>query len=229
MIYLLYLNEEILESYGEISVLRLSLFVLIYQLYISEKINKISYKKLEEKLLSFPFTIDNFNDYEFKSELIDIGIKIEIVDYIKNDKEILNKIKKHVDERFDNLEEILNKDVRITATIPGENAFKHRLGTMYYEDWKLVNENNYIQLAEELHQHIAERIVKLITLFNERIKFKDVSYENANSLSYQLWSANAVNYDLPKNSKIPGDYQAQEMKLQDDGVYGIITTPKYGY
>ena len=100
---------------------------------------------------------------------------------------------------------------------------------MYVEDWKLINLNNYKDLAEEMHQYISERIVSLVEVFNERIKFKDIAYENASSLSYQLWSANAVNYDLPKGTKIPGDYQAQEVKIQSDGIYGIIVTPRYGF
>lgn len=229
MVFLLYFNSQILESYGSLEVLRLALLVLIYKLYSSEKINKISYKNLEKKLTQNPFTVENFNNQELKEELIDIEIKIEIIDFIEDDRKVLQKITHHIKERFDNLEEILSKDVRITATVPGVNAFKHRLGTMYIEDWKLINLNNYKDLAEEMHQYIAERIVKLVEVYNERIKFKDIAYENASSLSYQLWSANAVNYDLPKGTKIPGDYQAQEVKIQDDGIYGIIVTPRYGF
>lgn len=229
MIFLLYLNEEILECYGQVDILRLSLLILIYKLYISQKINKISYKKLEEKLEENPFTLDNFNDHQLKEELIDIGIKIEISEIINNDKEVLKKILKHIENSFDQLEEILSKDIRIIATIPGENAFKHRLGTMYVEDWKLINFNNYKQLAEEMHQYIAERIINLISVFDDRIKFGDVLYQNASELNYQLWSANIINYNTQPGDKIYGDYQAQEMKIQTPGSFPIIVTPRYGY
>ena len=66
MVFLLYFNSEILESYGSVEVLRLALLVLIYKLYSSEKINKISYKNLEKKLSENPFSVENFNNQEFQ-------------------------------------------------------------------------------------------------------------------------------------------------------------------
>ena len=226
MIYLLYLNEEIIHGYGTVEILRLNLLILISKLLFANKINKIAYKKLEKYLLEIPFSFDNA---DFKSELIDMGFKIETIGYEHNAKSVLEKIKKDITERLDQLEEILAKDVRITATFPGENAFKHRLGTMYVEDWKLIDEKNYKQLAEDMHRHIAERLVELVDVFKDRIKFGDVMYQNANSLSYQIWSANQVNYDLKEGTEIPGDYQAKEMKIQVPGVFGLVVTPRYGY
>ena len=226
MIYLLYLNEEIIHGYGTAETLRLNLLILISKLLFSNKLNKIAYKKLEKHLLETPFS---FNNADLKSELVDMGVKVETVEYEHDAKSILDKINKDITDRLDHLEEILSKDIRITATFPGENAFKHRLGTMYVEDWKLIDEKNYKQLAEDMHQHIAERLVELVNVFRERIKFEDVMYQNANSLSYQVWSANQVNYDLKEGTKIPGDYQAKEMKIQVSGVYGLVVTPRYGY
>ena len=181
---------------------------------------------MEKHLLETPFSFDNA---DFKNELVDMGVKIETVKYEHNANSILEKINKDITDRLDHLEEILAKDVRITATFPGENAFKHRLGTMYVEDWKLIDEKNYKQLAEAMHTHIAERLVELVDVFKERIKFGDVIYQDANSLSYQVWSANQVNYDLKEGTEIPGDYQAQEMKIQVPGVFGLVVTPRYGY
>ena len=230
MIFLLYHNEKLLQGYGNAEILRLSLLILIYRLHISEKINKINYKNLEKLLTNNPFSIENFEDYQLKTELDDIAIKIEVVDFVNDEQVILNKILDKIKFRFDELEEILAKDVRVKATFPGENSFKHRLGTMYKEDWKLISLNNYDKLASKMHQFITEKISNLLEIFGkDRIIFADVDYQNANSLNYQVWSANAINYNLPKGTKIPGDYQALEMKKQDDGVFGIITTPRYGY
>lgn len=229
MLFLLYLNEEIIGGYGTVEILRLNLFILIYNLYSSKYLNKIAYKKLEEKLITYPFTIENFEDTDFKGELVDAGIKIETTLVVNKPNDVLNKIKMKLDSRFDQLEEILNKDIRIKVTFPGQSAVKHRLGTMYVEDWKLIDQENYHNLAQEMHHHITQKILHFEEVFGERVKFGDVLYQNANSLSYQVWSANAINYDLKEGQKIPGDYQALEMKVQGPGVFGIITTPKYGY
>ena len=219
-----------LKSYGDAEVLRLSLLIYLYRLYISENINQISYKNLQNKLSVNPFTINSFEDYQLKSELDDIGIKIEVVDHIKNGKEVLDKILEKIKDRFDQLEEILAKDIRKKATFPGVNAFKHALGTMYKDDWKLVCNDNYENLANKMHEFITENILNFVEIFGEeRIKFADVVYQNASEFNYQVWSANAINYDLPEGTKIPGDYQALEMKKQCPGVFGIITTPRYGY
>jgi len=227
--YLLYLNEDILAGYGTIDLLRLSLLILIYNLYVSDKIEKNIYKTLEKDLSNFPFNKEDFNNEELKINLVNIGIIVEEIDLFKDENTILNRMKNHVNQRFENLIEILSKDVRILATFPGENAYKHRLGNMYKDDWKFVSLENYQQMYEELHNYIGEKIENIVNLFDERIKFGDVMYENASSLHYQIWSANAVNYNLPEDTKIPGDYQAVEMKIQGPGVYGVITTPRYGY
>ena len=224
--YLLYLNNKIIHGYGTIEILRLNLLILISKLLFSKKLNKIAYKKIEKYLLEYPFS---FDDAEFKNELVDIKIKIELIEYENNSRSILEKINKGITDRLDQLEEILSKDIRITATIPGENAFKHRLGTMYIEDWKLIDEKNYRELAEDMHSHIAERLIELVDVFKERIKFEDVMYQNATNLNYQVWSANKVNYDLKEGDEIPGDYQAKEMKIQVPGVFGLVVTPRYGY
>ena len=225
--YLLYYNSEIIKSCQEIEVLRLNLLILIYKLYISDKINKICYLEIKNSLLVKPFFEDNLPSLDLK----DINIKIEKVSFIQNGKDILNKMKKHVDERFAELQHKLISDVRVEVTFPGQNAYKHTLGTMYKDDWKLLSNNlNDNSLYDEFISHITDKIVELINDFDkERIKFGDVMYENASNLCYQVWSANAINYNLPLNSKIPGDYQAIQMKVQKAGVFGIVTTPMYGY
>ncbi len=221
MIYLLYYDDLLLSTYGDINVLRLGLLVLIYNMLSSNKLSVIAYKKMENYLLEPLFSFDNI---DLKNDLVDINIKIEIVNFIKNGEYILNKIKKLLDIRFNELDEILTRDIRITATIPGKNALNHKLGTIYKDDWNLINNNNDLYL--DFYDYVASKLLELVNSFGERIKFGDVYYQNADDLNYQVWSANLVNYNLKDGSNIPGDL---EMKIQGPGVFGIVTTPRYGF
>jgi len=229
MHYLLYYNSEILDSYGTVELLRLALLILIYQLYIGEKMEKYIYEHLKAKLSVEDFNLDNFDDPELKETLVREDIKIETVPFTKDSFSVLAKLKKSISKRIENLKEILDKDVRVKVTVPGESPYKHRLGTMYREDWKLVDSKNCSSLADDLYEYITSQLIDLINAYGDRITFGDVLYQNASSLNYNLWSANAVNYNLEEGTQIPGDYQAAEMKIQSPGVYGIIVTPRYGF
>lgn len=229
MHYLLYFNSQILDSYGTVELLRLGLLILVYNLFISDNLEKYTYEYLKKKLSTNPFKLEDFNNLEFKKVLVENNIKIESVFFTKDSKEVLDKLKKSLTERLDNLKVILDKDVRVKVTVPGSNPYKHSLGTMYREDWSLVDSKNYLKLADDFYEHITSELIDLIATYGDRIIFGDVFYENANSLNYNLWSANAINYNLKEGEKIPGDYQASEMKIQIPGVYGIVVTPRYGF
>lgn len=229
MHYLLYYDGEILNSYGTIELLRLGILIISYRLFIASKISKEIYLKLKDKLLVCPFNIEKFNDRNLNQMLIDIDIKIESVHFTKHSSDVLEALKEKFKNRIENLKAILDRDIRVKVTVPGENSYKHRLGTMYREDWKLLDNVTYISLADTFHEFITSNLLDLVKEYEERITFGDVTYQNASSLNYNLWSANAVNYNLKKGEEIPGDYQASEMKIQGDGVYGLIVTPRYGY
>lgn len=229
MHYLLYYGNTVLDSYGTVELLRLALLILTYNLYSSNHLEKFTYESLKEKLSIMPFTVEDFSNIELNNLLKNNRIKIETISYTKDSYDVLEKIKNSIHSRLENLKEILDKDNRIKVTIPGENAYRHRLGTMYRDDWRLVDSKNYTKLADDLHEYISGEIIDLTNTYGDRITFGDVLYQNANSLNYNLWSANAVNYDLGEGENIPGDYQASEMKIQAPGVYGIIVTPRYGF
>ena len=229
MHYLLYYDSEILNSYGTIELLRLGILIIIYRLFIAKKFNKEKYLKLKEKLIVCPFTIEKFNDREFNQMLVDIDIKIESVHFTEKASNVLDSLKENFNNRIEKLKAILDRDIRIKVTVPGENSYKHRLGTMYRDDWQLVDNIDYKSLADMFHEFITEQLLDLVKGYGERITFGDVTYQNASSLNYNLWSANAINYNLRDGEEIPGDYQANEMKIEGEGVYGLIVTPRYGY
>lgn len=229
MAYLLYYDEEVIGCYQRLDLLRYNLLIIFYRLYHEHKLTANGHDVVKRYLLVPDFQENSLQEEKLKQEIIDCNMKIEKISHEDNGFYALNNIKNHIDERFDILEEILTKDARITATIPGKNALNHKLGTMYYDDWELLDKHNWKEITTELYEHIAMKIKDLVKLFNTRIIFGDVYYQNASDTTYQVWSANALNFNLPENSRIPGDYQAGQMKFQEKGVFGIVVTPRYGY
>jgi len=227
--YLLYENEILQASYGTLELLRLNILVLLIHMLIDKKLNHLSYENMKGYLEITDFEEDTFKIEDFGEELRASGITIQKIKHENDSRIVIENILKHIEERFQNLTEIMHKDVRITATIPGHNPENHSLGPGYFEKWKLVDKKNHEALTKTMYDYISGKIIELVEKFEERVKFGEVHYQNASSLSYQLWSANAMNYNLPEGTKIPGTQQAQEMKIQDAGVYGIVVNPILGY
>lgn len=229
MTYLIYYVEDVVGCYQTLDLVRFNLLVIIYRLFNEDKINRTAYNTMVTNLEQSYFKEENFEKEKFRVELEDAELKVEKIHCEDDGFYAFQNIKTHVKERFDQLEEIMGKDARITVTVPGRNALNHELGKMYYKDWHLLDSKNCDEMTQELYEDICTRLTELVRMFEKRVKFGDVSYQNASETSYQLWSANAVNFDLPEGSMIPGSYQAQEMRFQEKGVFGIVVTPRYGY
>jgi hypothetical protein len=230
MAYILYHLGSIVGCYGTIDLLRLNLLILCFKLKIEDSISNLIYENIVEALEYPDFDEFSFHNTALKKDLIDENIRVQIVHYESSGHIVLEKILKHIEERFDNLRDKMYLDVRVNVTIPGSDPHKHDLGPMYEECWKFVDKENYKQLYTVMYDYISSKIMELIEKFDsERVKFNDIYYQNATTTNYQLWSANAVNWNLPEGSKIPGSHQALSMKIQVPGAYGIVVNPRYGY
>jgi len=229
MAYLLYYKREIHGCYGKVDVLRFNILIILMQLLKDDQINQILYEDLLNYLQVDSFNEESFSIEDLNQKLVDIGLRIKKVVHEGSGKCALEHILEHIKYRFDQLEEVMMKDVRVHITFPGKDAENHNLGPMYYDQWKLLDGDNWQLLTQTMHDYISERIRDLMDTYHKRIKFADVSFENASDISYQVWSANALNWHRPKGQEIPGEYQAKNMKYQDDGVFGIVVNPRYGY
>jgi len=229
MSYILFYKDQVYGCYGPIELLRANILILLFRMLEKSQINSTKYENIVEYLVVPGFTISQFDIPEVKRELRDLNFRVEKIVHEGSSGCALEHILEHIEYRFEELEKILEKDVRICATFPGENPRSHQLGTMYYDLWKLFDPVNCDKVTKAMHDFIAREIEKLIEKYDDRIKFGDVLYQNASPINYQIWSANAVNWNRMPGMDIPGCYQAQEMKYQEKGVFGIVVTPRYGY
>lgn len=230
MAYILYHLGLVVGCYGTIDLLRLNLMILVFDLKVKDNISNLTYENIVEALEYPDFSEFSFQNTNLKKDLIDEDIRVQIINYEGSSHIVLEKILKHIEKRFDDLKDKMYLDIRINATIPGSDPNKHDLGSMYKECWKFVDKDNYEQLYKAMYDYISSKIMELIETFgSKRVKFGDIYYQNATATDYQLWSANAVNWNLPEGSKIPGSHQALSMKVQVPGVYGIVVNPRYGY
>lgn len=229
MSYLLFYNDNVYGCYSKVELLRANILIILFRLLEKSQISSTKYENLVDYLTVPEFNVNNFDISELKYGLRNLEMRVEKVVHEASSGCALEHILEHVKYRFDELDKIMDKDVRITATIPGDSATEHQLGTMYRNQWEIFDPVNCEKVTKALHEFITKEIKKLEKKYSSRIKFGTVLYENASEISYQLWSANAVNWNRPAGMDIPGCYQAQEMKFQEKGVYGIVVTPRYGY
>ena len=113
-------------------------------------------------------------------------------------------------------------------TIAGEDG-KPRLGKgVAAEHWR---GQLGVRLGADAHAHFVEALdaalLQLAADFPQRVRFGAVSSAAACTEHYQVWGANARNWQRPDGAKISGSGQAAAMGVQRPGVFGIITTPKY--
>ena len=229
MSYILFYKDDLYGCYGRIEILRTNILIILFKLLEKSKINSITYENISNYLTVPDFTVSNFDISELKSELRKLDFRVEKIVRESSSGCALEHILEHIKYRFNQLKEIMSKDIRVNVTIPGESAKNHYLGTMYYEHWKLLDPVNCNKVTHAMHQFITDELDDLCKAFDKRVKFGEVVYENASDINYQVWSANAVNWNRPAGFDIPGCYQAQEMKYQEKGVFGIVVTPRYGY
>ena len=230
MTYIINLNGEIYGSYETIDLVRTNiLIILIYNLE-KENMSVQTYENMHDYLSNPDFSEQSLSIPELKRNLLEVGIGITRVTAEKNGGCALEKIMNHVNWRFMDLEKSMEKDSRVKITIPGNNSHDHQLGTPYRENWKMIDRVNWEKLSDSLHTYISGKIKELEKKFSsDRVRFGEVVYDNATKTSIQVWSANGINWNLPEGTQIPGQYQAEQMKVQEPGVFGIVTTPLYGY
>lgn len=228
MSYLLYFKEKIVGCFNTPELLRTNILILIFELLEKNKINELVYEDIYNYLTNISFNISTFDIQDLKNNLQNLDFHIEKIKCENNGKIALNNIKEHIKYRFDKLNDIMDKNLMIKCTIPGENYKKHNLGTMYKEQWKIIDKN-YEELYKELYSYISLEIKNLIKKYKSRVQFGDVRYDKMNPFSYQIWSANAINWNLKEGSEIPGKFQAEEIKYQEEGSFGICVFPTFGY
>ena len=229
MAFLLYHNGQIIGCYSTPELLRANILIVLFNLLENSYINSTEFENLSDFLKVPLFTIDNFNIPELKTKLKKLAFSIEKVDHEGSGRCALENILEHIKYRFCQLEEKMEKDSRVKVKIPGTSSVNHHLGTMYYDQWKLFDSKNCDKITKAMHEFITGRIDNLVDKYGDRVEFGDVLYQNASDTCYQVWSANAVNWNRPDGLDIPGSYQAEEMKYQEEGVFGIVVTPMYGY
>ncbi len=234
MVYIIILNGDIYGCYETIDLVRLNLMIIFFYnmercvIPVSHYENLMEYLKspsFSESTLAIPDFKDNLNSAEGEP----FNIQVEIFEDEKNGGCPLEYLMNHIHWRFLELEKKMERDARIKMTVPGENSHNHSLGEPYRDDWKWVDRKNHDKLANALREYISKKLLHMEKCFPGRVKYGEVLYANASEVSYQLWSANGVNWDLPDGDEIPGKFQAEEMKFQGAGVYGIVVTPLYGY
>ncbi len=124
----------------------------------------------------------------------------------------------------------MSKDSRITVTFPGRSAIDNKMLTSDIEErWRSLDVDNYVTIRNVLFKYLVKRIQKLELDFEGRVMFGIVSDTQASLMSYQVWPADQENWNLPENSKIPGDGLAVCFQYQVPGVFGIVTDPLFGY
>ena len=229
MAFILYYNKNTYGCYGTIDLLRYNMLIILYNLYEKKKISKKMYENIMSYFESEYFSINTFKLEDFRNNLHVCHFNIEEIDYEQSGKYAIENILGHIEYRFDNLEKLMKKDARNKITFPGLNPSNHKLCDFYFPSWNLLDKENYHLLTKSLQDYISIRMNDLKKMYPERINFGDVLYENATPNHFQVWGANAKNWNLTEGAKIPGKFQAIQMKIQEPGVYGIVVTPLYGY
>ena len=226
MVYVLYDKHEILGIYRNIDLLKANCFVFNFKKFKKKEIDPELYMTIKNTLLE---TTDlEFLDLE--KIMYRINVYIEFQEYEKNGLYALENILKHIDYRFNILEEKLSEDSRVTVKFPGNNAINNKMITHNIEEnWRSLDKENYKIIIDQLKKFLITKIQKLELAFTTRIRFGTVSDSYASEVCYQVWPADKENWNLPINSPIPGEDFAVCFEYQTKGVFGIVVDPKYGY
>ncbi len=236
MTYIVTLDGEHYGAYETMDLVRTNLMIILIYNLEKRNISVDMYENIYDYLSIPKISEESLQIPELREHISGLGIRIERVELERNGKCALEKIMNHVNWRFMKLDKKLAHDDRVKITFPGDNCRDHQLGVPYKSDWKFIDRDNWEKLSETLHAYIGSKIKELEKKYpsskdgsNKRIRFGEVLYDNATPHHIQVWSANGINWDLPKGTEIPGLYQAEQMRFQEPGVFGVVVTPKYGY
>lgn len=141
---------------------------------------------------------------------------------------LLNELMAHMQVRVGELTHALEANASVQVTIAGKDG-KPSLGKgAAVEQWR---GQLGARLGADAHAHFVEALDSALLLlaadFPQRVRFGAVSGAAASIEHFQVWGANARNWQRPDGAKISGSGQAAAMGVQRPGVFGIITTPKY--
>jgi hypothetical protein len=226
MVYILFNRDKIFGVYGTLTMLQANCYIFVYQLYNTRKLDRDTYMKIKTQLDEL--ALDSLESLQKTMAMA--YIDIESHDLENDSFKALENISKHIDFRFDTLEELLGKDSRVNVTFPGNSALDNMMVTAEIETvWREMDPDNYLEVITKLKKLIIRRISTLQLMFESRVKFGNVSDKQASTLSYQVWPADIGNWNLPNNSPVYGEGFAVCFQYQVPGVYGIVTNPYYGY
>ena len=138
MVYILFNNSEIIGLYQKESLVKQNAFVAIYKMMQQGSISQEMYFQVKQKLMS-----------QFNMPIKDLQILLKSVniyiDYRKIEENgfyALERVLKHIEERFNFLEETMAKDSRVTVTFPGNSAIDNKMLTVEIEDrWRSLETN----------------------------------------------------------------------------------------
>ncbi|MBP6218337.1 MAG: hypothetical protein KA436_07105 [Oligoflexales bacterium] len=166
----------------------------------------------------------------------------------QNQEEAEEIIVRHINERFDELETQIREQVakgkRVSVTIPDDpdNEFlkanqniHHALGVGLAQGQWGKNTSAAGTVPKLIQSRLAELIKKTGVTFvgrqgGER-KLIRLSPASASEVNFQVWGANAGNWNYPDGTKMKdgfGGGQAKSIKEQKAGIFGIVTTPVAG-
>lgn len=226
MVYILFNKDEIFGVYNTEQLVRHNCFVFLYKMKRQGKVSREEYFSIKKKIFDTPI----YPVEELRRMMKIVGIFIDSHSYEENGLVALRNIILHINKRFDELDSFMEKDSRVTVTIPGVNALDNKMMTAGIQDrWKLLDPENFERIMTELGKILVLKIQMLELKYEGRVKFGVVSDTQASETSYQVWPADKENWNLPDGSKIPGDEMAICFEYQVPGVFGIVVDPMFGY
>jgi len=145
-------------------------------------------------------------------------------------KHILNGVqlmKKHVMQRVHELSLKLQTNRSLIVTIAGTKSEGSKLGKgLARGQW--LSKGYTVAQYNEFIKFLEAQLNTLVINFPKRVSYGFITEEKASVNHYQVWGANAKNWNLKNGNIIPGSGQARAVNKQIPGVFGIVTTPING-
>ena len=136
------------------------------------------------------------------------------------------KMINHIKTRIKLLKSCLQMIPELHVRIAGKSNIPNLGKGLAKDQWKIKGYST--QQYNNFIKELDKGLLKLKSEFPKRVTFGNIDGSNASDLNYQVWGANAKNYNLPTNSFIKGRGQARAVDRQYPGVFGIVTTPING-